>query len=199
MAVNEGGFYLDRVPTVAQVEALRLDDVLAFHKKRFANAADFTFAFAGNFKVDAILPLLARYLGSLPSRGKPTTHFAPKFPRYPTANLTVRVRQGLEPKSSTRITYFTTGFPIEELDMHRARACASILTDHLRQTLRELMGGTYSAGASYSTLAPVPGYSTMTVAFSSASASPLPELAGSMLAISHSRSPASSAKKATAP
>jgi zinc protease len=167
VAVNEGGFYLHRVPTVAQVEALRLDQVLAFHKQRFSNAADFTFAFAGNFQVDAIVPLLARYLGSLPSRGKPTSHFASKFPRYPTGNVAVQVRKGLEPKSSTRITYFTTGAPIEELDMHRARACASILTDHLRQTLRELMGGTYSAGAFYSSLAPVPGYSTMTVAFGS--------------------------------
>jgi len=167
VAVNEGGLYLDRVPTVAQVEAVQLDQVLAFHKRRFGNAADFTFAFAGNFKVDAIVPLLARYLGSLPSRGKPTSRFASKFPRYPTGNLTVRVRKGLEPKSNTRITYFTTGAPIEELDMHRARACASILTDHLRQTLRELMGGTYSAGASYSTLAPVPGYSTMAVSFGS--------------------------------
>jgi zinc protease len=167
VAVNEGGLYLDRVPTVAQVEALRLDRVLAFHKQRFANAADFTFAFAGNFQVDAIVPLLARYLGSLPSRGKPTSRFAPKFPRYPTGTLAVQVHKGLEPKSSTRITYFTTGAPIEELDMHRARACASILTDHLRQTLRELMGGTYSAGASYSNLAPVPGYSTMSVSFGS--------------------------------
>ena len=167
VAVNEGGLYLDRVPTVAQVEAVTLDQVLAFHKQRFGNAADFTFAFAGNFQVDAIVPLLERYLGSLPSRGKPTSHFAPKFPRYPAGNRTVHVHKGLEPKSTTRITYFTTGAPIEELDMHRARACASILTDHLRQTLRELMGGTYSAGASYSSLAPVPGYSTMTVAFGS--------------------------------
>lgn len=166
-AVNEGGFYLDRVPTVAQVQAVTVDQVLAFHKQRFSNAADFTFAFAGNFKVDEITPLLARYLGSLPSRGKPTSNFASKFPRYPTGNLAVQVHKGLEPKSSTRITYFTMGAPIEELDMHRARACASILTDHLRQTLRELMGGTYSASAGFSNLAPVPGYSTMSVAFGS--------------------------------
>lgn len=167
VAVNEGGFYLDRVPTVAQVEAMTLDQVLAFHKQRFGNAADFTFAFAGNFQVDAVVPLLKRYLGSLPSRGKPTSRFAPKFPRYPSGNVAVQVHKGLEPKASTRITYFTTGAPIDELDMHRARACASILTDHLRQTLRELMGGTYSVGASYSNLAPVPGYATMTVAFGS--------------------------------
>jgi len=166
-AVNEGGLYLDRVPTVAQVEAVTLDQVLAFHKQRFGNAADFTFAFAGNFQVDAVLPLLARYLGSLPSRGKPTSRFAPKFPRYPAGNVSVQVHKGLEPKSSTRITWFTTGAPIDELDMHRARACASILADHLRQTLRELMGGTYSPNAAYSNLAPVPGYATMSVAFGS--------------------------------
>ena len=167
VAVNEGGLYLDRVPTVAQVEGVTIDKVLAFHKQRFGNAADFTFAFAGNFQVDAILPLLAQYLGSLPSLGKPTSHFASKFPRYPAVHRAVQVRKGIEPKSSTRITYFTTGAPIEELDMHRARACASILTDHLRQRLRELMGGTYSASASYSNLAPVPGYSTMAVSFGS--------------------------------
>src|SRR4029077_19945851 len=119
-AVNEGGLYLDRVPTVAQVEAVTPDQVLAFHKQRFENAADFTFAFAGNFQVDAILPLLTRYLGSLPSRGKPTSRFASKFPLYPAGNVSVRVHKGLEPKSSTRITWFTTGAPIDELDMHRA-------------------------------------------------------------------------------
>ena len=40
--------------------------------QRFANAADFTFFMVGTFKVDDALPLLARYVGSLPSTGKRT-------------------------------------------------------------------------------------------------------------------------------
>ncbi len=164
-AVNGGGFYMDRIPTPQQVDAVSLDRVLAFHRERFANAADFTFAFAGNFDVDSIAPPLARYLGALPSKGRPTSQYASRGPRYPFGPLGVQVRKGLEPKSSTRLTFFTTGAPIEELDMHRARACASILTDHLRQTLRELMGGTYGAGVWFDNLAPLPGYATMNVSF----------------------------------
>ena len=164
-AVNTGRFYMNRVPRVAEVDAVTLDDVLAFRRARFANAADFTFTFAGNFEVDSIAPLLARYIGSLPSKGKRTSAFAARGPYYPAGVRTVRVRKGSEPKSSTRVTFFTTGQPIEELDMYRARVAASILTDHLRQTLRELMGGTYSASAGFGTLAPLPGYATMSVRF----------------------------------
>ncbi len=164
-AVNSGGFYMTRTPTAEEVEAVDLDRVLAFHRARFANAADFTFAFAGNFDVDSIAPLLARYLGALPSQGRRTSTFPARGPRFPAGTPVVQVRKGIEPKSSTRITFFTTGEPLEELDLHRARACASILTDHLRQSLRERLSGTYGASASFSTLAPLPGFATMSVAF----------------------------------
>jgi zinc protease len=77
---------------------------------------------------------------------------------------TVRVHRGSEPKARTVITFFTND-GLEELDMHRARACASILTECLRRSLREGMGGTYSATASFSAVQPVPGYETMTIVF----------------------------------
>jgi zinc protease len=163
-AVNTGGFYMNKLPTGDQVAAIRLRPVLDLHRKRFANAADFTVFFAGSFSVDSITPLIARYLGSLPSSGKRSSAFVPVGPRYPTGVTTKQVRKGVEPKSNTRITFFTHG-GVEELDMHRARAAANILSDHLRETLRELLGGTYGASASFSNLAPVPGYSTTTIAF----------------------------------
>jgi zinc protease len=163
-AVNTGRFYMNRVLTVEQLDAMTLGPALDFHRQRFANAADFTFFFAGSFSVDSIAPLLARYLGSLPSRGKRTSAYLPRGPRYPDGVTTAQVRKGVEPKSTTRITFFThAGF--EELDLHRARACATILTDHLRETLRELLGGTYGASASVSFLVPLPGYSTAIVDF----------------------------------
>ncbi len=164
-AVNDGNLYLNRNPTVAQVQAVGLDSVLAFHKQRFGNAADFTFTFAGNFEVDSIAPLLASYLGSLPSQGKRTSTYGHTVPRYPTGTRSVSVHKGLEPKATNQVTFFTTGLPIDELDMHRARAAASILNEHLRKRLRELMGGTYGASARFDNLAPQPGYATMTVSF----------------------------------
>ncbi len=163
-AFNSGRFYMNLLPAAERIAAVQLGGVLDFHKRSYANAADFTFFVAGAFSVDSITPLLARYLGSLPSVGRRTAAYAAIGPRYPQGVATRQVRKGVEPKSSTRITFFTHG-GVEELDMHRARAAAGILSDHLRETLRELLGGTYGASASFSNLAPVPGYSTMTIAF----------------------------------
>src|SRR5207249_2137582 len=115
--VNSGGFYMNRVPSAEQVSTVKLEDALGFYRKRFANAADFTFFFAGNFKTDSLAPLLARYLGSLPSTGKRTARWADVGPRFPAGVTQVEVKKGSEPKGSVRITYFTRE-PIEELDQH---------------------------------------------------------------------------------
>jgi len=163
-AVNTGGFYMSRVPTAAQVSAVKLPEALDFYRRSFANAGDFTFFFAGTFKTDSLVPLLARYLGSLPGTGKRTSKWVAKGPRFPPGITNAEVRKGSEPKGSVRITYFT-GESIEELDQHRANSAASILTDHLRSSLRELLGGTYSVSARFQHQVPLNGYSTMTIAF----------------------------------
>ena len=162
--VNTGGFYMSRVPTAAQVGAVKLPEALDFYRKRFANAGDCTFFFAGTFQTDSLVPLLARYLGSLPGTGKRTSKWAAKGPRFPPGITNVEVKKGSEPKGSVRVTYFTRE-PIEELDQHRANSAASILTDHLRSSLRELLGGTYSVSARFQHQIPLDGYSTMTISF----------------------------------
>ena len=163
-AVNTGGFYLSRSPQAAGVAAVKLGESLDFYKKRFANAADFTFFFSGTFKSDSLIPLLARYLGALPSTGKRTSQLKAVGPRFPDGITQVEVRKGVEPKGSVRITYFTHA-AIEELDQHRANSAASILSDHLRSSLRELLGGTYSVGARFQHVTPLDGYSTVTITF----------------------------------
>jgi zinc protease len=155
---------MSKVPTAAQVNAVKLADALDYYKKRFANAGDFTFFFAGTFKTDSLVPMLARYLGSLPGTGKRTSNWVANGPRFPPGITNVEVKKGSEPKGSVRITYFTRE-PIEELDQHRANTAASILTDHLRSSLRELLGGTYSVSARFQHQTPLNGYSTMTIAF----------------------------------
>src|SRR5262249_25575344 len=114
-AVNSGGLYLTRIPTAQQVAAAKLPAGLDFYRKCYANAGDFTFFFAGTFKTDSIVPLLARYLGSLPGTGKRTSSWVARGPRFPPGITNVEVKKGSEPKGSVRITYFTRE-PIEELD-----------------------------------------------------------------------------------
>ncbi len=176
IAVNSGNFYMDRVPTAADLGAVRLDDALEFHRRLFANAADFTFFLVGAFQVDSVVPLLERTLAALPSAGHPTTDLVARGPRYPDHVRRAIVRRGTEPKSGTTITFFVND-GLEELDLHRARSCASILRDHLRRSLREMLSGTYGASAAFSYREPLPGYATMTIEFGCA-----PERVDSMVA-----------------
>jgi zinc protease len=162
--VNSGDFWMSRPIDPRGIARLRLERVLAEHRRLYANAADFTFYMVGAFQVDSIAPLLARYLGALPSSGRATSAFLPRGPHEPAGVRTVRVRRASEPKSQTVITFFTAS-PIEELDMHRARACASILQERLRRRLRERMGGTYGASVGFSNMAPVPGHASMAIEF----------------------------------
>jgi zinc protease len=162
--VNSGDFWMSRPIDPRKIPGIRLDSLMAVHRRQYANAADFTFFVVGAFQVDSIAPLLARYIGSLPSAGHATSSFLPRGPHEPPSVRTVRVRRASEPKSQTVITYFTAS-PIEELDMHRARACASILEERLRRRLREKMGGTYGASVEFSNLAPLPGHATMAIEF----------------------------------
>jgi zinc protease len=163
-AINTGGLWLRRVPTAAQVSAQELKPVLEAHRRRFANAADFRFFLAGNFDVEKVLPMLERYLGSLPSTGKRSAKWNTVGPRFPAGVTEALVQKGVEPKGSVVITYFTAE-PIEELDQHRANTAASILMDHLRSSLRELLGGTYGVGVRFQHQTPLPGFSSMTIQF----------------------------------
>jgi zinc protease len=149
------------------VDSLDPAKMEAFYKSQFANAADFTFFFVGAFDVEAISPLLATYVGSLPSQGKATSTFGDRRMQFPGEVTREVVRKGQEPKSQTVITFFAdTG--LDEIEMHRVRAATAILERHLRDQLREELGGTYSVGVDYSNTLPQPGYGSTSVQFGSA-------------------------------
>ena len=50
----------------ADVANINYDRLLEIYGERFANAADFEFYVVGDFELDSIAPLMARYLGALP-------------------------------------------------------------------------------------------------------------------------------------
>ena len=162
--VNTNGHYTARAMKPSDVAALRHRTALAFYKKAFANAADFTFFFAGSFEVDEATPLLARYLGALPSTGARSSSAVDRGLSFPARPVQARVEKGLEPKSRTALTFFAdTG--LQEMEMFLARVAASVLRSRLRDLLREDLGGTYGASVEYSDLAPLRGYGTMAISF----------------------------------
>jgi zinc protease len=164
--LNTSNHFTARSMKVDDVDALDQSKMEAFYKSQFANAADFTFFFVGAFDVEKITPLLATYIGALPSQGKATSTYSTVRLQFPTGVKKEVVNKGQEPKAQTVITFFADT-NLDELEMHRLRAATAILERHLRDQLREELGGTYSVGVDYSNTLPQPGYGTTSVQFGS--------------------------------
>ena len=168
-AINTMNHYTSRDLTLDSLKELNPDRMMDFYQQRFANAADFTYFFVGAFKVDEIAPLVAAYVGALPSTGKPTSKRGDLRMQFPTSVVQEVVNRGQEPRSQTAITFFAdTG--IDEMEDHRLGAAVRVLQGRLRDILREQLGGTYSVGAGYSSTSPEPGYGVVSVEFGSSPA-----------------------------
>jgi zinc protease len=165
--VNTNNHYTARSIRPEDVEKLTAETMWSYYDARFSNAADFTFFVVGAFDIPAITPLVTSYIGSLPSKGTPSTRVGDVRLEFPHEVRRETVRKGKEPKSQTVMSFFAdTG--LDELEMHRARAASSVLELRLRDQLREALGGTYSVGVDYSNTQPQPGYGMMSVEFGSA-------------------------------
>jgi zinc protease len=165
--VNTSNHYTAQALKVADLPALDLDVMQRIYTARFANAADFTYFFVGAFSVDDVTPLLETWIGSLPSSGKKSSTVRDMGVKFPTAVVREEVRKGKEPASQTVVSFFAdTG--LDEYEMHRARAAASVLGIRLREILREELGGTYGVNVGYDNALPMKGYGAMTVQFGSA-------------------------------
>ena len=54
----------------ADLDRINYDRLLELYRERFANAGDFEFFMVGDVCADSVAPLLAKYLGALPAKGK---------------------------------------------------------------------------------------------------------------------------------
>ncbi len=164
--VNSSNHYSARMLTPADVPGLKLEAMQQFYRARFGNAADFTYFFAGAFSVEQLEPLIARWIGGLPSTGKKTASFRDMGVRFPETSVREEVRKGKDPASQTVISFFANAGN-DEFEMHRLRAAANVLSIRLREILREELSGTYGVSVGYETSLPLPGYGAVVVQFGS--------------------------------
>ena len=126
--------------TFAEVDGPK---ALAFYRDRFADAGNFTFVFVGNVDTTALKPMVEKYLASLPASGRRETwHNVSSGP--PRGVVSKVVRRGIEPKART-VMAFTGPFTYTPENRVALRAVIDYLQIKLNETLRESLGGTYSA------------------------------------------------------
>lgn len=166
--INASGHYTSKPLTPERVAALDRAKMVAFYKQRFSNAADFTLFMVGAFKVEEALPLIARYVGGLPSTGTPASDFKDVGIRFPTGVQTAKVEKGREPKSETVISFFADPPGNDPMEQERTLAATDVLEIALRDILREELGQTYTVSADLAQALPQRGGGHIQVSFSAA-------------------------------
>jgi zinc protease len=173
--VNSSGHYTSRPLTLERIGQLDRAAMAAFYKERFANAADFTFFMVGAFKMDEAIPLIARYVGSLPSTGQSTSRFKDVGIAFPAATVKATVEKGTEPRAQTVLSFFADP-PIEENEQTRVEAASDVLEIALRDILREELGETYSVSVGLQQSLPQRGNGYIAISFGAS-----PENIGKMI------------------
>jgi zinc protease len=164
--VNQSNHYSARMLSTADLPGLKLEAMQQFYRARFANAANFTYFFVGAFQVDEVTPLIARWIGGLPSTGRATAAYRDMGVRFPDRVVREEVKKGREPASQTVISFYADAGK-DEFEMHRVRAAANVLSIRLREILREELSGTYGVSVGYENSLPLPGYGAVVVQFGS--------------------------------
>ncbi len=165
--INSGDNVLFQPPSLAWLDRARPGPALAFYRARMAEAPAWDWFFVGNFDPEAVEPLLARYLGSLPPAPGGKLHYEAHGLAFPAGVIDTTVFAGSDPKSQTLMSWpALTGN--DEMEMYLLRKAGDVLEIRLRDILREELGSTYSVSVGGSSALPYPGYATTTVSFGSA-------------------------------
>lgn len=117
-----------------------------FFRNRFSSAKDMTFIVVGNIDMDAIRPMLATYLGSLPTRDIEAT-VRDVAPRTARGVVKREIKAGSEPKSTVALV-FAGAADYSVADAMRVRALREILQLRITSVLREKIQLIYSGSAS---------------------------------------------------
>ncbi len=131
---------------IGAVDAERSMDIF---KERFADASGFEFTFVGNFEVAKIEPLLATYLGSLPTTGK-KAEYKDLGITPPAGKVSKTVKKGTEDKANVMLVISGNYAPTEAEEL-QLTALGEALQIKLTEKLREEEGGVYSPYARIST------------------------------------------------
>jgi len=126
------------------IPRIDLDRAIDIYRQRFSSAKDLTFIFVGSFDVAAIKPLLATYLGSLPTPDIPTAYR--DLGVRPVKGVVKReVKSGSEDKSTVALT-FTGPADVTEMEELRLSAMTEVMNIRIIDVLREKLGLIYGGG-----------------------------------------------------
>jgi zinc protease len=135
-----------RFPRSSDFDKIDLNRSLEIYKERFSNARGWTFFIVGSVDLAKLKPLIATYLGTLPSTSTPSPSFKDLGVRPVKGVVKKEIKKGNEPQSLIDIT-FTGEAPYSDEDQLKLVALVEVLNIKLIETLREELGSVYGVSA----------------------------------------------------
>jgi len=145
-ALNQGYYGDDPryfvLPTEGQLEAFDVARAEELFHERFGDAGEFAFAFVGDFDVDEVTELAARYIGNLPGDTE-IQGFVDNQPLPPRKVQVFTVEAGAGEQGQVGL-FFTNELEPEPRDRVTTRLLELIVSARLRVRIREELSATYS-------------------------------------------------------
>ncbi|GAC1703659.1 MAG: insulinase family protein [Flavisolibacter sp.] len=132
------------IPTQEEFDNINLGKAFSIYQEIFNNVDGMHFTFAGNLDTKTVLPLLEKYLGSLPA--SPATHiFKDNGIRPLRGVVNANIKKGKESQSVITVL-FEGDAAYKENDNLAFKALIEVLNIKVIEKLREEMSGIYGGG-----------------------------------------------------
>jgi len=129
-------------PDEAAYEKIDLDRAFQIYQDRFSDASDFTFFFVGSFTMEKIKPLITKYLGNLPSKGR-EEEWKDLDIDIVGGKVDKVFYRGSAPKALVEVIWHGDYDAWETKELYTYNFMIDILKIKLREAMREEEGGVY--------------------------------------------------------
>ncbi|RQO65946.1 peptidase M16 [Pedobacter sp. KBW06] len=156
--------HIRRTPqSSAKIASINLDKALKIYQERFADASGFTFVFVGNIDEKTIKPLLEKYLGALPAKGR-KEQARDLGINIPPGRMAKTVYSGATKKASVMLVY-SGDFNYNFENTINMNAFTDALNISMNQRLRNEEGGTYTPNVQMSLTKYLKSRFSLTISF----------------------------------
>jgi len=131
------------------IENISFDDIRSIYTDRFYSADEFTFFIVGNVEEQTVIPLVEKYIGSLPARGRSETWINRNVVQ-PKGKITREISFPLTIPKSTVFLAFAEDIKYNPYNYLGLEVIKGILDIVYTEKVREDEGGTYGVGVSLS-------------------------------------------------
>jgi len=143
--------YNPRTPILNKesVNKITLEDIRKIYIDRFDGADEFTFFIVGNIEKETVIPMVEKYIGSLPAKGRQET-WINRGIEQPEGKLTREINLELKVPKSTVYLSFASEMKYTPYNYLGLEVIQGILDLVYTEKVREDEGGTYGVGVQLS-------------------------------------------------